>query len=130
MNQGGIQSLIMNYYRNIDRSRIQFDFVVQDNGGSHYDLEIKTLGGKIHGVPRMTTHSVRAFSKAFGEILERNPDYQIVHSHQNWLNIVPLRMAKKYEVPIRLSHSHGSYGARSFYSPLCQDSCRRFLSKV
>lgn len=114
MNQGGVQSLIMSFYRNVDRSKIQFDFVVQDNVPHHFDDEIESLGGRIHSVPRMTTRSVKEFSEAFGQILEDNPDYQIVHAHQNWLNIIPLRVAKKYRVPIRISHSHGAYSARSF----------------
>lgn len=68
MNQGGVQSLIMTFYRNIDRSKIQFDFVVQDNAPHHFDDEIISLGGRIHSVPRMTTSSVKSFSKAFGQI--------------------------------------------------------------
>lgn len=115
MNQGGVQSLIMTFYRNIDRSKIQFDFVVQDNAPHHFDDEIISLGGRIHSVPRMTTSSVKSFSKAFGQILEDNPDYQVIHAHCNWLNIIPLRVAKKYGVPIRISHSHGAYGARSLF---------------
>jgi hypothetical protein len=47
MNKGGIQSFLMNYYRNMDRSAIQFDFVVQANEGSFYDNEITELGGKL-----------------------------------------------------------------------------------
>ncbi len=118
MNKGGVQSLLMNYYRNIDRTKVQFDFIVQGDSKEHYDDEILALGGRIHRVPRMTVNDVKSFSKAFSEIFSKNQDYQIVHSHKNWLNIIPLRIAKKHGVPVRISHSHGSYEARSFYKKM------------
>lgn len=118
MSQGGLQSFIMNYYRNIDRSKVQFDFIVHTSENSFYYNEIKALGGQIHIVPPMTIRSISGFSKAFYKILLRHPGYLIVHSHLNWLNIVPLRIAKKYGLPIRISHSHGSYSARSLYKKI------------
>lgn len=30
MNRGGLESMIMNYYRTMDRSVMQFDFLTQD----------------------------------------------------------------------------------------------------
>ena len=48
MQAGGLETLIMNLYRNIDRSKIQFDFLVHYKGKYFYDDEIKKLGGRIY----------------------------------------------------------------------------------
>lgn len=45
MDRGGAETMIMNYYRNIDRSKIQFDFLVHTEKKGDYDDEIIYLGG-------------------------------------------------------------------------------------
>ena len=37
MNRGGLETMIMNYYRNIDRKKIQFDFLVHRGYRASYD---------------------------------------------------------------------------------------------
>ena len=46
LSAAGIESFIMNMYRNIDRNKVQFDFLVLRNEEEFYDEEIKSLGGK------------------------------------------------------------------------------------
>ena len=48
MNRGGLETMIMNYYRNIDRTKIQFDFLVHRQEKADYDDEILSLGGHIY----------------------------------------------------------------------------------
>ena len=48
MHRAGLETLIMNIYRNIDREKIQFDFLVHYNQRFDYDDEIEQLGGKIY----------------------------------------------------------------------------------
>jgi len=50
MNRGGLETMLMNYYRQIDRSRIQFDFLTHREGEKDYDAEIRALGGRIYHV--------------------------------------------------------------------------------
>ena len=47
MNVGGIETMLMELYRNIDRSKFQFDFVVHSKGENFYEKEIYLLGGQI-----------------------------------------------------------------------------------
>lgn len=42
----GIESFIMNTYRNINREEVQFDFLVTRDTEEYYDKEIAELGGK------------------------------------------------------------------------------------
>lgn len=57
MRRGGLETMIMNYYRHIDRERIQFDFLVHRTERGDYDDEIETLGGKIFRLPRLNPAS-------------------------------------------------------------------------
>lgn len=49
--------MIMNYYRNIDRNKVQFDFLVHRQEEADYDKEIVALGGKIYHMPMLNPFS-------------------------------------------------------------------------
>ena len=95
----------MNYYRHIDRTKIQFDFLCdEDSTDIPYD-EIESLGGKVILIPPY--QKVFKYQKAVKKIL-KDGNYKIVHSHINTLSVFPLRAAKKAGVPIRIAHSHAT----------------------
>ena len=54
MNLGGAETMIMNYYRNIDRNKVQFDFLLHKDEKGAYDDEIRALGGRIFYVPSIS----------------------------------------------------------------------------
>jgi glycosyltransferase involved in cell wall biosynthesis len=106
MNRGGLETFIMNLYRNIDRSKVQFDFLVHSNKEGAFDQEIMALGGKIFSVPSRK-QGVLKYRKALADFFNTHPEYKIIHSHISSLtNVSPLRVAKKYGVPCRIVHSH------------------------
>lgn len=107
MNRGGLETMIMNYYRNIDRTKIQFDFLVHRTEEGAYDKEIQELGGKIYHVSRLIPWS-RRYKKELCDFFEQHPEYKIVHVHQDCLSSVALQCAKKSNVPVRIAHSHNS----------------------
>lgn len=53
MGYGGLETMLMNYYRNIDRDKVQFDFLVHRNFVTDYDREIESLGGRIYRLTRL-----------------------------------------------------------------------------
>lgn len=114
---GGVQTVVMNYYRNIDREKVQFDFVVQDKEVGSYESEVQSLGGHIYKIAPMHLDRKR-FEKELMKILQSNKYYKIIHTHHNFSNIIPLRVAKKAGVPVRISHSHSNYKANSFFKEL------------
>ena len=61
MDAGGAETVMMKYYRALDRQRYQLDFCVSDHGKGFYDEEIESLGGKIHYVAKKSEHPVKAF---------------------------------------------------------------------
>lgn len=103
---GGVDSIIMNYYRNIDRSKFQFDFFVDGLGDNVYDEEVSNLGGRIFKLPPYEK-SMRANLQTFRKILCENK-YQIVHCNMNALSMFWLREAKLAGVPIRIAHNHST----------------------
>lgn len=106
MNRGGIESYMMNYYRNIDRSKIQIDFVVHGFDKGVYDDEIKSMGGVIYNVPIKSKDYLgnkRELKKIF-----LSGKYKIVHSHMDAMNMVVLKLAKQCNIPIRIAHSHNT----------------------
>ena len=107
MGRGGLETMIMNYYRYIDRSKIQFDFLVHRQFRADYDDEIESLGGRIYRLPQLIPWSY-SYKKALNQFFADHPDYKIVHVHQDCLSSVILRAAKKHGIPVRISHSHTS----------------------
>lgn len=107
MNGGGVESVVMNYYRHIDRSRVQFDLVVCEGSTMVPSEELESLGGRVFMVPSYP-HVVE-YQKALSGLF-RKERWNIVHSHMNALSVFPLRAAKKTGVPVRIAHSHSSNG--------------------
>ena len=102
---GGVEAVIMNYYRNIDRSKVQFDFICdEDSTNIPYD-EIKKLGGRVIICPPY--QKIFEYERFLIDLFKKN-NYKIVHSNINTLSIFPLRAAKKAGVPIRIAHSHST----------------------
>lgn len=108
MNRGGIETFIMNIYRKIDIKKVQFDFLVHTNEECAYDQEIKDLGGKIYSVPSRKKGLIKNY-KALNTFFKNHSEYKIIHHHLSSLTYVaPLKIASKYNVPVRIVHSHNT----------------------
>lgn len=107
MDGGGVEQVVMNYYRHIDRSRAQFDFLVCEGSGMVPQEEIEYLGGRVFMIPPYQ-HQIRYQREL--ERLFREERWPIVHSHVNALSVFPLRAAKRAGVPVRIAHSHSTSG--------------------
>ena len=105
MVNGGVDAVIMNYYRNIDRSKVQFDFVVDSDSKFIPRDEIESLGGRIYIVPPY--QKIGKYISALVKLFKQNK-YQIVHSNINTLSVFPLFAAKKAGVPVRIAHNHST----------------------
>lgn len=109
MNQGGAENFLMNVYRNIDRKKVQFDFLVNREGV--FDEEIKALGGKIYYIPALQKVGQIKYTKNLDKFFQEHKEYKIVHSHINQVSGLILERANKVGIPIRIAHSHNNkYG--------------------
>lgn len=107
MNGGGVESVVMNYYRRIDRNKIQFDFIVCEGSTLVPRDEIEALGGRVFMVPDYKT--MPQYLKALITLFKCG-GWEVVHSHMNSLSVFPLYAAKKSGVKIRIAHSHTTSG--------------------
>ena len=106
MDAAGIETLLMNFYRNIDREKVQFDFLTHRNEKGFYDDEIFDLGGRIYQVPQINPFKHQKYLSALDAFFSEHKEYKIVHSHINAYSMYPLRAAMKAGVPVRIAHSH------------------------
>jgi glycosyltransferase involved in cell wall biosynthesis len=106
MNRGGLETMLMNYYRQMDRTKVQFDFMVHRSEEGHYDKEILELGGKIFRMPQIKPGNYRLYFKLLDEFFINHMEYKVVHSHINENSSFVLRAAKKAGIPCRIAHSH------------------------
>ncbi|MBR3116903.1 MAG: glycosyltransferase family 1 protein [Bacilli bacterium] len=102
---GGVESVVMNYYRHIDRNKIQFDFICDDDSTNIPYEEIEKLGGRVILIPPY--QKVFKYHKELKKILKEG-NYKIVHSHINTLSVFSLWAAKSAKVPVRIAHSHST----------------------
>ncbi len=112
MGRGGLETMLMNYYRNIDRSKVQFDFLVHRDFKADYDDEIESLGGRIYRISKLNPFSF-SYYKALNKFFSEHK-YKIVHCHLDCMSAIPLSVAKKYNIPVRIAHSHTSYQDKDF----------------
>lgn len=126
MDNGGVETVVMNYYRNIDHSKIQFDFIVSENSSIPQKEEILKMGGRIYTVP--SYKKIFKYMKALKQIFQNN-NYTIVHSHLNTMSVFPLYVAKKCNIKIRISHSHTQANYQEFLKSLLKEILRHF-SKI
>lgn len=107
MEAGGTQALLMNIYRNIDRSKVQFDFLVEYTDKEFYDDEILSLGGKIYYTNLRKDKNILKFEKYLKRIIKEN-NYKVIHVHTYSIGYFVLKTAKKCGVPVRIAHSHNN----------------------
>ena len=107
MDRGGAETLIMNVFRNIDREKFQFDFLVHSQQEGHYDQEIKELGGNIYSVPH-PRKSILQYKKELKKILREKGPYDVIHSHVFTFSGCVLKIAKDEGIPVRIAHSHST----------------------
>lgn len=123
---GGVEAVVMNYYRNIDHEKIQFDFICDsDSTNIPYD-EIEKLGGKVILIPPY--QKVFKYQKELRRVLKEG-NYKIVHSHINTLSVFPLYAAKKVGIPVRIAHSHSTTNKREWKKNMLKQVLRPF-SKI
>ncbi len=106
MDVGGIETMLMNYYRNIDREKVQFDFLLHCKHKSYYEDEIEALGGKIYRVPSYHPKDLIKYKKALKAFFAEHTEYKVVHSHIKFYGLYVLKAAKKADVPMRIAHAH------------------------
>ena len=108
MDRGGAETMVMNYYRHVDRQQIQFDFMVHRERRGAYDDEIESMGGHIYRMPPIYPQNFTRYKRMLKEFFDEHDEYQIIHSHMSELGYFAFEEAKRHGIPVRICHAHNA----------------------
>lgn len=108
---GGVENVVFNYYRNIDKSKVQFDIYYDTDSTVSPDIKLIEMGARFYQIP-----SYKHIFSYMKELIKhfRENNYTIVHSHMNTLSVFSLCCAKIAGVPVRIAHNHSVPGKGEF----------------
>lgn len=107
---GGLSNMVMNYYRFIDREKIQFDFLYFRDSEDTFQAEIESLGGRCF---KMSEPSISAAYLKEREVFfkEHEGEWNAIHCHALFASALFTKIAKQHNIPSSFSHSHSAaYG--------------------
>lgn len=106
MNRGGAETMVMNYYRKIDKTKVQFDFMVHRQERGAYDDEIEAMGGRIFRMCPIYPQNIFRYKRLLREFFDTHPEHRILHSHMSELGYFAFKEAVRHHVPVRICHAH------------------------
>lgn len=123
---GGVEQFVLNYYRRIDKNKIQFDFIVDKDSKIVPRTEIEKMGGRVFYVS--SYRNILKYSNDLSRLFKKY-NWKIVHSHLNSLSVFPLCIAKQCGVPIRIAHSHSMSGKGELLKNTFKYVLKKFANK-
>lgn len=108
MDRGGAETMVMNYYRHMDRTKVQFDFLVHRAQRGAYDDEIESMGGRIYRMCPIYPQNFAQYKRGLHAFFQAYPEYRIIHSHMSELGYFAFREAERQGVPVRICHAHNA----------------------
>lgn len=107
LNRGGAETMVMNFYRAINKTKIQFDFIIHTEEKQDYEEEILSLGGKIYRFPQFLGKNYYEMSSKWKDFFDNHREYRILHSHVRSYASLYIPIAKKYGLKT-IVHSHST----------------------
>lgn len=130
MEKGGIENMLMNFYRRIDRDKVQFDFLIHAEKRADFEDEIESLGGRIYRTEKRSLMNFGRYLGSLESFFRSHGEYKIVHAHMDTLSAFVLFAAKRAGVPVRISHSHSTASKHNSLKKLVNDFCRLGINSV
>ncbi len=128
-NPGGIETFIMNYYRNIDRTQLQFDFIYNSEKVA-YQNEIEMLGGRLWYICARSANIGQYYKDIKTFFSDHASEYKAIWINMcNLSNIDYLKFAQKYRIPVRIIHSHNSKNMEGFLREVLHRVNRHVIHK-
>ena len=113
----GMSNFLMNIYRRLDRTRLQFDFIVMGEKHPNYHEEIRELGGRLFRIPRMAKHPIAHYREI--RRIVREGGYSLVFRHTDTCTIaLELLAAKRGGAERIIPHAHSTRALHPFFNGL------------
>lgn len=109
-NLGGIETYLIEQFRHLDKSKIDYDFVnITGEYSICYEDEILASGSKIFKVVSRHKNPLLHYWQWFNILLQNKGVYDVIVLNTNSLEYVfPLVLGKVFGIPVRVIHSHNS----------------------
>ena len=127
LNIGGSQAMIVNFYKSIDRTQVQFDFIIDRPSETYFKETVEALGAKVFEMPTFTGYNFLQIKKAWNSFFKDHPEYKILHSHVRSYASLYIPIAKKHGLKT-IIHSHSTSngsGLSSVVKRIMQSSLKR-----
>lgn len=118
MDRAGIETMLMNYYRHMDKEKIQFDFLCNKTKPGAYDQEINSMGGRIFHTPGLNPIKYLTYLDYMKKLFKKYPEYNILEAHNGALGVYSLYAAKVNNISNRIFHAHGASISKDWKLPL------------
>lgn len=105
---GGVQSVVNNYYNHMNLEENQIDFLTLLPGDKDMEEEWAKKGCNIYKIKGSEEKNLYLFYKEIKKFFKEHHDYDVIHSHQTNLDIFYLREAKRWKIPVRILHAHST----------------------
>lgn len=105
LNTGGVQTVVMNLLRYIDREKYEFHFVVFGEQKGFFEDEVNRLGGKVFHIPNFKFNYI-GYITTLINLMKSSGPYSIVHSHVHLNSGAVLLAARLAGVTGRIAHAH------------------------
>ena len=129
--RNGTETFIMNVYKHIDRKSMQFDFLVFTEDTDGYYEEAEGLGAHIYRLPSRRKGLVKYYESLDSFFREHANEYDAIHFNFCMLSTIsPLYLAKKYNIPIRILHSHSSSWVDGLYNLILHKAFKPFAYRL
>ena len=118
MGSGGAESMLMNWYRQIDKTKVQFDFLLRSQENI-YANEIEKMGGRVYYTPEFPKRYFSNLIKTYKFFKNHHNEYSIIHVHANALIYTSvLLIAKHFGIKCRIMHSHSTSTKSKLFFPI------------
>lgn len=107
LNRGGAESRVMDLYRNVDRTKVQFDFMQHTTRVCDFQPEIEQSGGKVYHVPPFRFWNYFSYCRAWKQFIREHPEIRIVHGHMTSTASIYLPIVHKKGV-FTIAHSRNA----------------------
>lgn len=108
LHMGGAESRIMDLYRHIDTSLVQFDFVVHTQEQGVFEEEIARRGGRVYRVPRFRIYNLLAYQAAWKKFFVSHKEFKVVQGHMTSTAALYLPIAKRSGVDVTIAHARSA----------------------
>ena len=130
-NPGGVESFLVNYYRHIDRNKIQWDFLCNSHNPVAYEDELISLGGRCFHISARSADRQKYRQELDSVFKEHAKEWSAI-----WVNVCSLanidylKVAKEYGIEKRIIHSHNSQNMDNWLRGLLHKWNKRQIGKI